>query len=596
MRARTMLVSTVTVIIVAAGLSVAVRGGAEPASMPSLVSVGTGGATGAADSVAPDIASDGGQVTFQSTAQLPVSTSVPVNEPPSQTRPAPPDLTGSEEPIPTPERMPATRHSGTPEAHGTKWATGPASRIYLRDPSARTTALLSDPSTVDAEASSVSGDGRLVSYVGTHRDGSGDDIYVADRNPGGANPRIATHRITGTTGDVRLQRTIGCQGPSTEDYGNNAQCRPELSTDGGTIAFPARIAPVSPSLIASEAVSDTESGAKSRPLRGSVLDFDFVDPYQPERSTAVRLDVAGSQPVTFRPASITGDTTAFAVTSSTCLGKIRPGERCSVGVSFHPPASSCPSYGAEQSFSATLHTDATTPAGQSALTLVGGCRRGDTGTATYRLPTASPPTTFPAAAPGGCQEPDLTGLAPQPIPLGVDNSDNQLADVGAVQLGRANLVAFPVTATTYSYLRFLPAADCDLRLVVPPEAQRLANDRNPPCSDGEFLEIEQACTAYLLARPTTLSPGVATLDAAGTVFRLVGTGFRNVVIARRDPSGHGDFAGSGRPAAKIVSVDSHGNVVNASEPSVSGDGHLVAFSSINAIARPATDTPSARVY
>ncbi len=62
-------------------------------------------------------------------------------------------------------------------------------------------------------------------------------------------------------------------------------------------------------------------------------------------------------------------------------------------------------------------------------------------------------------------------------------------------------------------------------------------------------------------------------------FRLLGAGTRDVVVVRRDPERIGRFRGPGRPDPAVASIDQAGTVVDGVSPSLSFTGRQVAFAS-----------------
>lgn len=534
-------------------------------------SVGASGAEGDGLSGAPDISAGGRYVAFQSRADLPASDSAPT---PTST----PTPSGS---APTPA---STR---TPSGPG-HW------RVYVRDLQTGSTTLVSHPGKGEATAPSLSGNGRLVAYA--RSTGGRTEIVVADRDtdrdgrydePG----QTAVRRVTGTTGDLRYQRTPRCYPPLGDVIARNWPCRPQLSADGSTLVFPARLSPDSPALtpyfstdgagiLAEGAELLVERGgllaggagllAEEGPAPGEVIDFGRPTKAGKPARAQVAIRVEGTRPVEFRGVSVAGGAGAFRVGESTCEGVVRPGQACIVHLAFSPESSGCPPDGELHAYQARLVTRAGTPAGRTAFPVVAECRGGfGEGEA--------------ATSASGCPAPEFAGLHPRRVRSQDGRGWNEVVPAGSVELGDAALLALVVRPLEGIWARFVPPPDCSLRLVQPPESQQL-EDQPEPCVEGRLLV---GCTAYVLFRPEGVRPVVGTLrlgDGVGTlrlgdVFRFVGTGVRSAVVARRDPDGNGSFAGPGRPEARVVSVDGDGRRISGTQPSVSDHGRYVAFTS-----------------
>lgn len=518
---------------------------------------------GEARSSAADLSDDGSQVAFQSLA----------------------DLTGSEAPRPetTEPALPAgpLRAARTLEDRGESrsW------RVYVRDRDAEAIALLSDPGLGHATAPSISGSGRLVAWVqrsGTPDTGVQSDILVADRDPDADGildepGRRTVHRVTGTTSDLRFQRTPGCSPGSS-----NGACGPQLSADGSTLAFPAWLGPSSPSLVPKirflryDTLYDSLTEALLDPKRapGGVIDFGRSARWGFDDYAEVTLLVQGTREVQLRGAAIEGGGGSFRIVDETsCDGPVEPGEQCVVDIVFEPNRASCPADGEWHVHRAQLVTDAATPAGRAAYPIIADCWGGVAVTGSSATPRQAPAASCPA--------PDLAGLRPRLVEdVHTRGFGYQVADAGAVQLGRADLVALPIGPLEGSRVAFDPPPDCSVQLVTPPPEQQLPGaDRPEPCVEGDETLLNR-CTAYVLLRPTEIRTEVGSLDLAGTVTRFVAEGIRSVVIVRRDVSGAGDFAGADTPPPVVVSVDGEGNRIHGSEPSISGDGRWVAFTSL----------------
>lgn len=528
-------------------------------------------------SVAPDLSDDGSQVVFQSLADLTGSATTttpqptPTPDPEPTETPAPtetPQTTESPEPTetalpPMPLRAQTLENSG----ESRPW------RVYVRDRDRDELTLLSDPGLGHATAPSISGSGRLVAWV--QRSGTQADIMVADRDPDADGVfdepgQRTVRRVTDTTSDLRFQRTSGCSpgaGP--------VQCGPQLSADGSSLAFPAWLGPTSASLVPMirflnyDVLPEVPIDPQRAP--GDVIDFGRSVRVGFDERIEVTLLARGPRAMQLRGVTIEGGEGTFRIDEQSCTATVMPGEGCTVQIVFEPTADSCPADGGWHVHRAQLVTDATTAAGRAAYPIVAGCWGGFQ--YYYDSPTA--PRQAPATS---CPAPDLSGLRPRPIEdVHTRGFGHQVADAGSVQLGRADLVALEVGPVEGSRVSFDAPAGCAVQLVTPPPQQRLPG-RAEPCREGSETLLS-SCTAYVLLRPTALRAVVGSLDLAGTVTRFVADGVRSVVIARRDASGEGDFAGEGAPPPAVVSVDGAGNPVHGIEPSISGTGRFVAFTS-----------------
>lgn len=499
----------------------------------TLTSAGSGGAAASAPSALPAMAAGGRYVAFQSRASLRVSGSVP----------------------------------GKP---ATTW------RVYLRDQAAKTIELLSDPAAGNATAPTVSADGGLTSYL-LDRNGSGTDVMVAGTPRGGTGGLVA-RQVTGTARDLPFERIPGCPAaPGTRAAARTVPCGPRLSADGSTLVYPARISPVAPDLSISHLI-ECECQGGYQPVTGNVLDFGQTANGFGVISAQLRYTVTGPRPVTFGGVSATAP---FSVLQGEpgCQGRVAPGASCFFSVSFDTDTV-CPEQ-ASGTVTGTVRTGAAAPGGQSALALIAYCNVqfddfARTATTSLARSAAAPPAC--AAVPRGLR------LVKAPASAS-DSGGEPLADFGATTIGRPFVAWIPFTAPFTAAVTF-GAPSCDIRLVNPAGlglANRPPAGLPPPCAQGEVLPAQTSCTAYVLVAPGTPGTELASLVAAEPgefgsseiQARLGVTGTEDVIIARHDPAGGGDFAAS---TSLIVSTDGSGRQLpDASQPSVSATGRYVAF-------------------
>ncbi|MQA15111.1 MAG: choice-of-anchor D domain-containing protein [Pseudonocardiaceae bacterium] len=567
MRLRGALLAAVLTAAAAPGVAAA----QPPAAAPTWISDGGEHISGAAD-----LSDDGSQVTFQSYADL-TGAPTPTTPPPSPAPSPTPTPTPTEAP-PPPTQSPSPTETAVPRAASSQAREeGRQSHVYVRDRGRAATTLLSEPGAGHATAPSISGSGRLVSWV--QRSGTETDILVADRDPDADGVldepgQRTVRRVTGTESDLRYQRVSGCF-PLGRAGSNNGPCGPQLSADGSTLAFPGWLGPSSPALIPQIRFLDDLELAElvdfERPA-GDVIDFRRSARAGYDERAEVGLLVEGDRAVQLRGVTIEGPGDAFRIDESSCTGTVEPGQRCVLDLVFEPDSNSCPADGEWHVHRAQLVTDATTPAGRAAYPIVADCWGGYQAFDSFAAPRQAPAEPCPA--------PDLSGLRPRLISDASGRGFGyQVADAGPVQLGRTDLVALEVGPFEGSRVTFSPPPDCSAQLVTPPPEQQLPGaDRPEPCVAGRDTLLS-SCTAYVLLRPTGIRTEVASLDLAGTVTRFVAEGLRSVVIARRDLSGTGDFAGPDAPPPAVVSVDDGGNRIHGIEPSISGDGRRVAFTS-----------------
>ena len=538
-----------------------------PATATTLTSVGSDAAPATATSARSAIAENGRYAAFQSDATLKVSASV---VPPGRTPPQP----------------------GT-------------ARVYVRDEIGQKTTLLSDPNAGNATAPSISASGRLVSYQ--LNGGAGDEVVAVDRKATGAGTfdapgNLTVRPVTGSANDLRYERIPACPA-GLGDGGalRTTPCGPKLSADGTTLVYPAQLSPVSPALTLS---------MFGDPLPGDELNFGSFpcDCSSPVTET-VTYTVNGNRAVTFSQPTATGQfsviTTPPSGAAACAAGvSVLPGGSCSIEVSFDWGNVCVP--GAPGLFTGDLITNATDPAGQSALALVAYCNSSLQGTAFSPPPRTThgtvPQKTAPqetmllarrvssAAGPAACPAPPKGPLRLAAAPAQEqDNNLDPLIDLGDAESGAPYVAWAPFTIASSGDSVLFQSQDCGIQLVDPANLQ-LADPTPPgqpgPCSQGEVLNNDgPACTAYFLVNPASAGTDVAALgstftSSGGTLTDGVSTGLTargvsHVVIARRDATGAGKFGAS---PSTVVSVDSKGTTIpNAREPSVSASGRYVAF-------------------
>jgi len=593
---------------------------APAATRTMLTSVGTGGAAATASNARPAISANGRYVAFQSQATLNVSGSVvppaspPPTTPPPSTAPPPgtappPDAAPPTTPSPT---SPSPSESSTtpisiPRAQAAPSAAPAAAppgnwRVYVRDQTGRVTSLLSNPNTGNATAPSISGTGKLVSYL--FDGGIENNVVVVNRQATGkgafdTTANLAVKTVTGTAKDLQFERILGC--PTGIGKGGairTTPCGPELSADGSTLVYPAQLSPVSPVL----AVTDFDDN-----IAGNVVDFGTIsqDVFS-EQQINYTLS-SSSQPVAFTGFTLTGPFTIgepFSGSGPDCSGTFEPGVTCNVVVDANssacPPFASNPYY---KELTGTLTTDSPLPDGQSKVTLVAFCNasfRGDV--SGLGGPQAA---IHPAAA---CAAPPK-GLPVDQAPAAQqDNAEEGLADFGPAVIGQPFAEVVKFSAPVGGIVQF-SSPDCGLQLVSPaslglPAGQPLT------CTPSATTGL-QSCTAYVLVTPGTMGTDVASFisvdpdddfDTESALYVSV-TGVSDVVIARHDKTGAGDFAAS--PSIE-VSVNGAGTLIpDASEPSVSATGRYVAFTAAapaghaadsTAVWRHDTDSAGNRTY
>lgn len=412
--------------------------------------------------------------------------------------------------------------------------------IEVRDMAAGTDTRIDPDGYRSAGSPDISGSGRLVAY-----DTITDGVRVADRNaPGGT----VVHKVTGTPTDLPYQRPPDCAESAQRD------CRPSLAGDGLTIALPARLDTDSPNLSATV----SESGGTAVPIDG-LVDFG--------RSGGTRtVEITPADQTTYTAPVVEGN--GFKLVANNCQGTYERGSNCYVMVETVPANTPC-----GHSETGMLRIGAETPDGRTAIRLVSTPPCSDGGGDAPAKAAACTPIPQPGYGPA--------------VSTAQTNAGNPLADAGATRVGSTRYTALLVhNGSEDAGQVVLPQPVCGFGLVTPDEVDP---DRPKPCTDLGTLAGGASCTAYLAFRPETFGPAVTTLVMShGNTFdlyRIAGRGFSDVVLQRADPSGAGDFAGAGKPAPRIVSVDSNGQTMDGTRPSVSGDGRYVAFASTDPFGR-----------
>jgi Tol biopolymer transport system component len=618
-------------VVAATGLAAGAATGvvfAGPAGPPPaltrtmLTSVGTGGAAATASNARPAISANGRYVAFQSQATLNVSGSVvppasppPTTPPPTTASPTTaspssffPPGTAAEPPSTAPPTTPTSipRAQAAPSAAPAASAPPGNWRVYVRDQTGQVTSLLSNPNTGNATAPSISGTGKLVSYL--FDGGIENNVVVVNRQATGkgafdTKANLAVKTVTGTSNDLRFERIPGCPtGIGAAGAIRTTPCGPELSADGTTLAYPAQLSPVSPVLT----VTDFDDN-----VAGNIVDFGTISPNVFSEQQINYTLSSSSQPVAFTGFTITGPFTIgepFPESGPDCSGTFEPGVTCNVVVEAN--SSACPTIDSNPYYTeltGTLTTDSALPDGQSKVTLVAFCNAAFTGDVSgLGGPSAAiRPAIRPAA---GCAAPPKGLPVVQAPAVELDNAEDDLVDFGPAVIGQPYAAVVKFSAPGGEILQF-SSPDCGLQLVSPASLGKPAG-QPLTCTPTETSGVE-SCTAYILVTPGMVGTDVATFisvdpdddfNTDSTVYVSV-TGVSDVVIARHDKTGAGNFAAS--PSIE-VSVNGAGTLIpDASEPSVSATGRYVAFTASapageaadsTAVWRHDTDSAGNRTY
>jgi Tol biopolymer transport system component len=472
-------------------------------------------------------------------------------------------------------------------------------RVYARNRLTGATTLVSDARQDESTAPAISRTGRVIAYQTESVTDGDDEIDVVDRLATGkgtfdTRTNLVVRQVTGNQGDPRLQRIQPC--PFGEETPATGRCGPALSQDATTLAYPAQLAPVSPALT----LSEFGDGEADVPITDNIVDMvSFEELGRTEGATEGTEEVTVIVTNTSRsPIRFTGLPTVsqpFSLASS-CGTPNAPvlavGATCQINLEFDA-SENCLFAGSEQVFTGDLATNATTPAGQSDVTVVAAC--GDT---SFITGTPLPPPTDPGpriaqpafSAPTGCA-PVPDGLPVRPIsPNGTDNQNVDVADAGPVEVGRPEIAW--TTVSDYGTFDFT-SPDCSLRLIDPttvPTGTPLPTDVPPPCGAqpvATFSSGDVGCTAYFLVDPRQVatSAGLVRVTECGDGCSTQGTyvtatGVRNVIVARHGPN----FAAS---RGTVVSVDGAGDVMpDATNPALSADGRFLAFTAPVPLGQP----------
>ncbi|HKN95640.1 MAG TPA: hypothetical protein VJX10_00880 [Pseudonocardiaceae bacterium] len=525
---------------------------AAPTSL-TLTSAGSDGVAAKQDSGQAVLAADGTQTAFTSRAALKTTASV--------------SQTPQEESPPTNDR------------------------IYARNRLTGATTLVSDAGQDESTAPAISGTGRFVAYEADRTDVDENQIDVVDRLATGRGRfdtpgNLVRRQVTGNPGDVRSQRIPFC---AFSEESADSRCGPALSQDGGTLAYPAQLSPISPSL----GMFEFGDGEANIPISGNVIDMVPFGSLQSFGGATGGVDEAtiaianvGGTPITFT--GLPTVTAPFTLASS-CGTHEAPvlavGATCQINLEFDSDV--CLANSPGQLFTGDLATDATTPDGQSDVTVVAACS--DEGfTSEVPLPSIPQYTAPSSAAPACAPVPDGLPVVPAPdiSETSTDNEGIDLVDNGPVEVGRPEIAW--TTVSGFGELDFT-SPDCSLRLIDPTTVKTgtpLPPDQPAPCGDGEELGAvteggysgATRCTAYFLLDPraTTTTAGLIRVTNCGYGCQTQGvyvtaTGIRDVVVARRGP----DFAAS---KGTIVSVDGTGRIIpDATQPTLSANGRYLGF-------------------
>ncbi|HEX5113631.1 MAG TPA: hypothetical protein VFW65_00380 [Pseudonocardiaceae bacterium] len=474
-------------------------------------------------------------------------------------------------------------------------------RIYVRNRLTGATTLISDAGKDEATAPAISKTGRIVAYATDDLDDGDNEIDVVDRLATGkgrfdTQGNLVRRQVTGNPGDPHFQRIGPCAfGEESDPPG---RCGPALSQDGSTLAYPAQLSPISPALN----IFEFDDGDRAT-ISGNIVDM--VSPGEMEIeggasfNEAVDLGITNESqtPIHFTGrAGVTGPFTVETNCGDTTQDlTLDTGQTCDIDLSFQGDAVCLNPNGTSSVFTGDLTTDATTPAGQSDVTVVAACAS-HTGTLSppgprIARPQSTVPSAFTAAPPTGCA-PVPNGLPVVEAPvLSRDSTDNQgteLVDNSTVEIGRPEIAW--TTVTGFGQLDFA-SPDCSVRLIDPTTVRTgtpLPGDRPAPCATGQVLgqfindegPADTSCTAYFLVDPQRVATAVGLvqvtdfecdLNCDTQSFYVTVTGIRDVVVVRRGPN----FAAS---QGTEVSVDSTGKIMpQATEPTLSANGRFVGF-------------------
>ncbi len=428
----------------------------------------------------------------------------------------------------------------------------------------------------DSTAPSLSDDGGLVAFQNAwdgsqDSEGDGADVYVSDLS--GAEP--VTRRVTDVGSDLRFQRVPECDAqllPGEGDVSGTSPCGPVLSGDGSTLAFQSRLSVVSPDIAE---IMDDEGAAEyldgNRGLALVEMDSDMA-----YRVLTVRA--GGERPLRFTRVWVSQGTSRFSLFTpegaTGCAGAGLPADgvtECQVAVQVDRSNSSC------DTVFGTLRFEGPTPRSRTDVRLaadeLGGCDFG--GSARSAAPRAETCTPHPKPdfAPSG--DPDFGTLQYQNFgqrQLGVpvvraQRIDNYTGYTGVVRMFGAGCAFRLVRPDVDDSGPSSDPGQLPCRL-----GQRLEFYQS--CTAYVSFRPDSVGVSAASLNLVASSGGFPLKRK-----RLVGAGSRDVVVVRRDPTASGRFTGPGRPPARVISIDQAGDVVDGISPSLSVTGRQVAFAS-----------------
>ncbi|BCJ31903.1 choice-of-anchor D domain-containing protein [Actinocatenispora sera] len=454
---------------------------------------------------------------------------------------------------------------------------GQPSRVHLADLQTGTQQTIS-PAGDAASAPSVSSDGALVTYQ-VDDDATSTAGIETWRRSGDGTPQ----QVTGTARDLQYERAVPCVGAGADAID---PCGPRLSGDGNTVVYPVLQTARSPYLrLSTDAVQTssvapgprTVTAAASQLAADPVLDFGSAYADGTVVTLPLHVTVIGSGqpgvgslriPASIRPSTPMpagagfgfADEDATPTDTSDACRPVAVGATCTLWISYtadtreHPCAARY----------ATLTLRGSTPAGQSALALVARNAAGDC----RAVPSECAPTD-PA-------RPDTVSAS-----VGTDNAGTTLLDLGARPAGGTYVASYTIHNTLGEpALVDVEGSDCSLTQLGG------AAGLYPRCGNSA-VATGGDCALVVVYRPRrdTFPPSVlrVTLSTAAgwgggptTTTLVVGSTSQYGVVARRDPSGHGDFAAAN---STVVSTNDGGAAIDGREPAVSADGRYVAFRS-----------------
>ncbi|MFI5706779.1 choice-of-anchor D domain-containing protein [Kribbella sp. NPDC051620] len=419
---------------------------------------------------------------------------------------------------------------------------GPGEQINVRDQATKQITQFASHDRVGP--TSISADGTRVGYnavdgAAQPGDGKRHRTMVADK--------AGTHPISGTETDLRYQRYAACNRREAGD--SERQCRPALSGDGKTIAYPAQLDPR-----ASWLKLEVSSGTRDPVDVYNVIDFGTSQ-------AAQKLTVTTDRPIRFNGPPTTDPGSGFIVADgSTCTGVLAAGASCTVQL-YHQAC------GGE--LTGVLRLQGATPDGQTAIPLM------SDDTCLHLTPNKV------KAKAASCTPIPPAPYTPYDQGGGTTNAGNPLA-TDSSQVGEASYMATVIGgATTDQTLHFQSGCDFALVSVTKPDPAK-----PKPCAEDQVLPANTTCTAVVGFRPEAADVSAATLYTTGGntgYHRFVVRGVQDVVLTRTDPAGDASFSGP----VQIGSRNDEGEPIDGTEPSLSADGRYLAFASSAIIGRPA---------